>query len=138
MKRSGVVRIAAYTFSIIFLILAAREFVSRGGPAVPRTIVSRTGFAPQESEEALALLERAGRVLPAHAQVTFLNPSKRSSDSVFYAVAVGQLPRHDVKPPYHLLSNPPPEFVIAFRSAFVDPRYRLIEATDGGTIYQRR
>jgi hypothetical protein len=72
--------------------------LERGAPARAKTIASRTGLSPKASENALLLLARARREIPAGATVAFIDDRKPGSAAGNYAVAVGQLPRHRVVP----------------------------------------
>jgi hypothetical protein len=84
--------------ALLLLAMSAREMLRRGAPARARTIVSRTGFSPRQSEEALLLLAAARHQIPDGATVVFINDRKPDSEGVNYAVAVGQLPRQRVLP----------------------------------------
>ena len=103
--------------------LAGRVMVQRGAPARARTIASRTGFSPRASENALLLLEEAGREIPAGATVVFLDDHKPESAAGNHAVAAGQLPRQRVLP----------------AGAVNDADYViLLHGSEGGEIIRRR
>lgn len=91
---NGVAMLAA----LFLLVLSGRAMIQRGGPGYAATIASRTGLSPRASENALLLLERARREIPAGSTVVFIDDQKRGSASVNYAVAVGVLPRQHVLP----------------------------------------
>src|SRR5262249_41266696 len=91
-------RTFAIVASLLMLALSARQMLLRGAPARAKTIASRTGLSPKASEEALLLLERARREIPPGTTVVFFDDQKPGSASVYYAVAVGQLPLQRVLP----------------------------------------
>src|SRR5436305_1595861 len=91
-------RVVAFAASLVMLLLSARQMLLRGAPARAKTIASRTGLSPKSSENALLLLERARREIPAGATVVFLDDRKPGSATVNYAVAVGMLPKQRVLP----------------------------------------
>src|SRR5258706_11874239 len=98
-KRGGMAAAALQIIAaLVMLALSARQMLLRGAPARAKTIASRTGLSPKASENALLLLERARREIPAGATVVFLDDRKPGSATVNYAVAVGQLPKHRVLP----------------------------------------
>ena len=124
--------------SILFLALAALQLQQRGGIGPARTIVSRTGYSPRTSEEALALLEAAAALLPPGSRVAFIDTAKRGSDWLYFAVATGQLPRQQVILPESLSGEGAPEFIIVLHGGFVAGQYRETWRSAQGTIYARR
>lgn len=101
--------------ALVMLGFSARQLVWRGiGPA--KTIASRSGLSPRDSEAALLLLARAREVLPRGARVVFADARRPGGRGVAQSVAVGQLPRQDVLPyeeldraDYFLLLNGQPD-----------------------------
>lgn len=138
MNRLTLARAFALLGSVAFLALSARELIVRGGPGRARTIASRTGLSPRQSENALLALARAGELLPRDVSVVFVNPAHRDRDVVFYHVALGQLPRQRVVTAVALTGSAPPDFVVTLDAPFDDPRYANAWPIPSGTIYRRR
>src|SRR5688572_3900730 len=90
--------IIAAIFSLAFIALAGREHYARGGPSIPRTVISHSGIAPARAEAGLLLLEYASKTLPPYARVAVVKPRGRWDDAGMLAVAHGQLPRHRAVP----------------------------------------
>ncbi len=129
--------IVAAIFSLAFIALAAREHYARGGPSIPRTVISHSGIAPQRAEAGLLLLEHASKTLPPYARVAVVKPRGRWDDAGMLAVAHGQLPRHRAVPASALEGGDPPDFVVAVDAPLEDPRYERIHETPAGGIWKR-
>jgi hypothetical protein len=121
--RSSLAQGVAIGAALLQLILTARAARLRGAPARARTIASRTGLSPKESEQALLLLEKARGELPAGARVVFINDRKPEKAGLNYAVAVGQLPAQRVLPADAIREA---EYVV------------LLHGAEGGEIVRRR
>jgi len=126
------VRAVAWASSLLFLVLLAREAVVRRVTAPARTVASRTGTSPRDSENALLLLRDAERTIPRGASVSFFKPARRSDDQLMYLIALGQLPHHRVVFPESV-----PQYVIAFQTPFDDPHFHLVCRFDVGAVYVR-
>ena len=109
--------------ALIMLALSIRAMLARGAPAAARTIASRTGLSPKESEQALLLLAAARRQIPAGAYVVFINDRKPEKAVVNYAVAVGQLPAQHVLPAEEVEQA---DYLV------------ILHGSDGGEIVRRR
>ena len=124
-------RVLASVSSLLFLVLIAREAVERHVTGPARTVASRTGTSPRDSENALLLLREAEGVIPRGSSVAFFKPARRSDDGLMYLIALGQLPHHRVVSPEGL-----PQYVIAFQTPFDDPNVRLLRRFETGTVYE--
>ncbi len=124
-------RAVAWVSSLLFLVLLAREAVVGHVTAPGRTVASRTGTSPRDSENALLLLQDAERTIPRGASVAFFKPARRSDDQLMYLIALGQLPHHRVVSP-----EGDPQYVIAFQSPFDDPHARLLRRFATGAVYE--
>jgi hypothetical protein len=113
----------AIAAALFLLTLAAHAARRRGAPARAKTIASRTGLSPRESEQALLLLKKAREELPAGAAVVFVNDRKPQNGVVNYAVAVGQLPAQRVLPAEAIHEA---QYVV------------LLHGAEGGEIVRRR
>ena len=130
--RNRIATISAWAFSLLFIVLAAKEHLARGGPQRPKTIMSHSGMAPQNSEAALLLLAHASKTLPPYARVAVIKPRNRSQDDVMLMAAHGQLPKH-----HAVLFSADPDFVIALEAPLEDPRYERMHETQAGAIWKR-
>ena len=124
-------RAVAWVSSLFFLVLIGRETVSRHVTGPARTVASRTGTSPRDSENALLLLHEAESVIPPGSSVAFLKPARRSDDQLMYLIALGQLPHHRVVDPQFS-----PRYLIAFQAPFDDSRVRLVRQFDAGFVYE--
>ena len=128
------IRALLVVLSLVFCALGVRELLVRGGPARARTIVSRTGFSPGDSQDAIVLLQEAAVRIPAGAAVRVRRPDRPSTDGVLYAVAVGQLPRQIV------LSSDAPQpaaYLVVFHGGENEPGFTEIWRGGEGTILRR-
>jgi hypothetical protein len=123
MPRQTVASFIAVVAAVVMLGLTVRVMRARGAPGHAKTIASRTGFSPQESEQALLLLAKARNELPAGARVVFVNDRKPEKAAVNYAVAVGQLPAQHVLPAAELDQA---EYLV------------VLHGSEGGEIVRRR
>ena len=130
--RDLVASTAGWVFPILFVVLAAQVHLARGGPQRPKTIMSHSGMAPQNSEAALLLLAHASKTLPPYARVAVIKPGNRSQDDVMLMAAHGQLPKH-----HAVLFSADPDFVIALEAPIEDPRYERMHETPAGAIWKR-
>jgi hypothetical protein len=125
-------RAIALIGALVMAGFSAREVVRRGvGPA--KTIVSRTGLSPRNSEEALLLLEHARGVLPRCARVVFLDAQKKGNWGVAYGVAIGQLAQQSVLT-YEELDHA--EYFVVLHGA-ADPPFVLVRQFEEGGVYRR-
>lgn len=85
----------------------------------------------------MALMLDARRLIPPNARVATLRPRARHQDNLLFMAASGQLPRHLVVGADALVSDQPPDFVIALEARFDDPRFDLMHETPGGGIWRR-
>ena len=120
--------------SLAFCALGLRELLGRGGPARAHTIVSRTGFTPGDSQDAIVLLQAAAALIPAGAAVRVHRPDRPSTDGVLYEVAVGQMPSQVV------LSQDAPRqaaYLVVFHGGDREPGFTEIWRGGEGTILRR-
>lgn len=132
-----VASIIATLFALGFTVIAAREHLARGGPALARTIASRSSNDPRGAEATLLLFEYASRNLPRGATVAVFKPRSRGEDPAQNRIAHGQLPHHRVVPVSRLSSDAPPDYVIAVGAPLSDPRYAHLYETWVGSIWKR-
>ncbi len=132
-----VASIVATLFALGFTAIAAREHLARGGPAVERTIASRSSNHAKGAEATLLLFEWASRNLPRGATVAVFKPKSRGEDPAQNRIAHGQLPYQRVVPVSSLSSATPPDYVITFNGALDDPRYAHLYETWVGTVWKR-
>ena len=135
--RDRLTTITAWLCSLVFVIVAAREHVAGGGPALGRTIASRSSNSPKAAEDTLLLYEHATKSLPRGASITVLKPDHRADDKQMLRIAHGQLPYHRVVPQSTLESASAPDFVITLNGPLADPRYELMHASPVGAIWRR-
>jgi len=136
--RARLASITAWTFSLAFIVLAAREHLARGGPSRPRTVISHSGNAPERAEAGLLLLQFASKTLPPYSRVALVKPNGRWDDAGMLAVAHGQLARQHAVPASTLdPSGDPPDFVIAIDARLDDPRFELMYEVPAGGIWKR-
>ncbi len=124
--------VTAWVFSLLYIGIAAQEHFARGGPAIGRTIASRSSTSPKSAENTLLLLEHASKVLPRGASVTVYKPLRRDEDKQVLRFSHGQLPYQRVVPQSEL-----PDFIITLDAPLGDPRYELLHANDTGAIWRR-
>lgn len=129
--------IIAGLFSVLYLLIAAREHFAGGGPALGRTIASRSSTSPRSAEETLLLYAEASKTLPRGASITVLKPNNRGEDKQVMRVSLGQLPYHRVVPQSTLETNDAPDFVITLGAPLSDTRYQLVTANGAGAIWKR-
>ncbi len=134
MSRANAIRAFLVLPSLLFLTLGLRELLVRGGPGQARTIVSRTGFSPGDSQDAIVLLQEAAARLPPGAEVRVLRPDQRSSVGVLYAVAVGQMPWQVVLSP-----DAPKQaaYLVVFHGTEAGKGFTVIWRGAEGTILRR-
>jgi hypothetical protein len=129
--------IAAWVFSIAFLVLAAREHLAHGGPSRARTVISHSGMAPERAEAGLLLLRHAAKLLPPYSRVALVKPTGRWDDAGMLAVAHGQLPLQHAVPAATLEHGEPPDFVVTIDAPLDDPRYERMYESNVGGIWKR-
>lgn len=132
-----VASIAATLFALGFTVIAAREHIARGGPAVGRTIASRSSNDFRGAEATLLLFEYASRNLPRGATVAVFKPNSRGEDAAQNRIGHGQLPHHRVVMASSLSSDSPPDYVITVAGTMNDPRYAIVYETWVGSIWKR-
>lgn len=124
--------IVAWTGSLLFVGILAREHFARGGPALARTIASNSSNSPKGAEDTLLLFEEATRVVPRGATITVFKPQNRADDMQVLRFSHGQLPHHRVVP-----QNEPADFIITLDAPLDDPRYEQLAKNDAGIIWRR-
>jgi hypothetical protein len=135
--RDRLVTLTTIVFSLVYVIIAAREHVASGGPAIGRTIASRSSTSPKSAEETLLLYQHATQTLPRGASITVFKPANRADDKQMLRIAHGQLPYHRVVPQAALETPHAPDFVITLGGPLADPRYELMHASPVGAIWRR-
>lgn len=142
--RKSATLIIATAAMLMTLVTLGKRVRDRRPTLTAKTVVSRTGRIPQQSEDAILLLEQATAFLTPGASVVYVRPNRRTTrdDQIMYLVALGQLPRHHVQPPSVLAArsvpDQAPDFVITFEGILDDDRYRLLAPLQGGSIYARK
>jgi hypothetical protein len=135
MSRTNAIGAVLVLSSLLLCLLELRELRLRGGAARARTIVSRTGFAPRDSEDAMLLLQEAAERIPQNAEVRVLRPDRPESIGVFYAVAVGQMPGQVVLSPD---SPKTPGYLVVFHGTQQGGGFTEMWRGAEGTILRRR
>lgn len=130
-------KLAAWLFSLACLAIAAREHFASGGPALGRTIASRSSTSPKSAEDTLLLYEAASKTLPRGASVVAFKPNNRGDDQQVERWSLGQLPYHRVVPPSTLEGDHAPDFVITLGAPLADARYELVTANSAGAVWKR-
>ena len=95
--------------------------------------------APMAMRDVILLARAAAEFIPSGASITAIQPSQAPDyDVSLYLTAAGVMPRHRVVAPDFDASDATklPQFVLAVRDPFTDPRYRLDRALPEGRIYQ--
>ena len=124
--------VTAWFLSVFYVGIAARAHLARGGPAIGRTIASRSSTSPKSAEDTLLLFEAASRLVPRGANVTVFKPLRRDEDKQVLRFSHGQLPYQRVVSQTEL-----PDFIITLGAPLGDPRYVLVHANDAGAIWKR-
>lgn len=124
--------ITAWVFSLLFVAIAAKEHLARGGPHLARTIASGSSTSPKSAEDTLLLYHAALRVIPRGATVTVYKPQNRADDKQVLRFSHGQLPHHRVVP-----QTSSADFVITLGAPIGDPRFELLHANEAGAIWKR-
>jgi hypothetical protein len=119
-------------FCLLFVGIAAREHLARGGPGAARTIASGSSTSPRTAEDTMLLYEDASRIVPRGATITAFKPLNRAEDKQVLRVSHGQLPYHRVVP-----QTDPADFVITLGAPIGDPRYELVHANAAGAVWKR-
>jgi len=135
--RNRIPTLTTSLFSLLFVIIAAREHVAGGGPAIGRTIASRSSNSPKAAEDTLLLYAYATKNLPRGASITVFKPGNRADDKQMLRIAHGQLPFHRVVPQSTMETAQAPDFVITLGGPLADPRYELLHASPAGAIWRR-
>jgi hypothetical protein len=135
MNRKNAIGAVLVLSSLFFCTVDLRELSLRGGPARARTIVSRTGFSPRDSEDAILLLQEAAARIPQNAEVRVLRPDSPESNGVLYAVAVGQMPDQVVLSPD---SPERPRYLVVFHGTQQGGGFTEVWRGAEGTILRRQ
>jgi len=118
-------------FTLLFLALATRELIVRGGYSRPRTVTRR-------ADASLLLLRHASKTLPKYARVALVKPRGRWDDAGMLAVAHGQLPYQHAVPASTIdPGGDAPDFVVAIDAPLEDPRFERIYDSPAGSIWKR-
>ena len=128
--RTAIIWIAAALFAAALI----HRFYRLGGPyfTPPQTVQDHVAPVPYPSRDVILLARRAAEIVPRGATVTAIEPSQAPNhDVTLWLTAVGMMPRHRVVPP-----DAHPEYVLAVRTPFANPAYRLITALPEGRIYE--
>lgn len=136
--RSRARAVMIYTAAAVLAAALVRHFHALGGPyfAFPQTIQDHVAPVPYPSRDIILLARRAAEIIPRGATVTALQPSLAPNfDVTHWMTAFGMMPRHHVVPP-DLESAQPPQYVLAVREPFNEPRYRLMSELPAGRIYE--
>jgi hypothetical protein len=130
--RSRIAIVTASFFALAYTGIAAREHLAAGGPALGRTIASRSSTSPKNAEDTLLLLEHASRTLPRGARVTAWKPLNRAEDKQVLRFTIGQLPHQEI-----VAQSEEADFAITLGAPIGDPRYELLFANEAGAIWKR-
>lgn len=131
--RTAIVWIAAAIFAVALI----HRFYRLGGPyfTFPETVQDHVAPVPYPSRDVILLADRAANIIPRGATVTAIEPSQAPNyDVTHWLTAVGMMPRHRVVPPE--FDKAPPQYVLAVRTPFANPSYRLITELPEGRIYE--
>jgi hypothetical protein len=130
--------IVTWAAAALFAVALVHRFAILGGPYFdfPRTVQDHVAPVPFASRDVILLSERAAEIIPRGATVTALQPSLAPDyDVTHWLAAFGMMPRHRVVPP-ELTGAAMPQYVLAVREPFSNPRYRLITELPEGRIYE--
>jgi hypothetical protein len=136
--RSRARAVMIYAACAVLAAALIRHFHQLGGPyfAFPQTIQDHVAPVPFPSRDVILLARRAAEIIPRGATVTALLPSDAPNfDVTHWMTAFGLMPRHRVVPP-DLKAAQPPQYVLAVRQPFNEPRYRLMRELPEGRIYE--
>lgn len=95
--------------------------------------------APVAMHDVILLARAAAAIIPRGATVTAIQPSQAPDyDVSLYLTAAGLMPQHRVVAQDFDAPNASglPQFVLAVREPFSDPRYRLFRELPYGRIYK--
>ncbi len=132
MRQAVVVYVAAIALTAA---LGAR-IIKRGGPYFdfpPSTIVEHSLDANDPVRKSLTLFPIVAQVIPRGESVAMID------DACFY-VGTGQLPRHEVLPPFFAKNDCPPDarakWAIAINEPFASDHYELVASYAEGRLYK--
>jgi hypothetical protein len=92
--------------------------------------------APVPRRDVILLARVAEKIIPRGATITAIQPSQAPDyDVSLYLTAAGLMPLHRAMTA-DFEAQELPQFVLAVRDPFADPRYRLYRALPEGRIYQ--
>ena len=132
--RSRARTVIIYAAAALFAAALVHRFYKLGGPyfARPLTVQDHVAAVPYPSRDVILLAGRAAELIPRGATVTAIQPSLAPNyDVTHWLTATGMMPRHHVVPP-----DSAPQYVLAVREPFADPRYRLVHELPEGRIYE--
>ena len=126
-----------YAAAVVFAVALVHRFYVLGGPyfEVPVTVQDHVAPVPFASRDVILLARRAAEIIPRGATVTAIEPAQSPNyDVTHWLTASGMMPRHRVVPPD--FDRNPPQYVLAVREPFTNPKYRLITELPEGRIYE--
>ena len=128
-----------YVAAALFAAALVHRFYALGGPyfEFPRTVQDHVTPVPFPSRDVILLAQRAAEIIPRGATVTAIHPPEAPNyDVTLWMTAFGTMPRHRVVPPE--FDQAPPQYVLAVRVPFANPKYTLITELPEGRIYELR
>jgi len=135
--RSRARSVIVYLAAALFAAALIHRFHTLGGPyfRFPETVQDHVAATPYPSRDMILLAERAAEIVPRGATVTAIEPSQAPNyDVTLWLTAFGMMPRQRVVPPE--FDKAPPRYVLAVRTPFENPAYRLMTALPEGRIYE--
>ena len=131
--------VVIYATALVLAAALVHRYYKLGGPyfEFPKTVQDHVAPSFYPSREMILLAGAAAEIVPRGATVTAIQPSQAPDyDVTLYLTAAGVMPRHRVVPPAFSAADPLPQYVLAVREPFSNPRYRLFREIPEGRIYE--
>jgi hypothetical protein len=131
--------VVIYAAAFVLAAALVHRYYKLGGPyfEFPRTVQDHVAPSFYPSRDMILLAGAAAGIVPRGTTVTAIQPSQAPDyDVTLYLTAAGMMPRHRVVPPAFSAADSLPQFVLAVREAFSNPRYRLFREIPEGRIYE--
>jgi hypothetical protein len=127
-----------YVAASVLAAALVHRYYQLGGPyfEFPKTVQDHVAPSFYPSRDVILLAAAAAELIPRGATVTAIQPSQAPDyDVTLYLTAAGMMPRHRVVPPAFAAADLP-QYVLAVREPFSNPRYRLFRQIPEGRIYE--
>lgn len=131
--------VVIYVGALVLGVALVHRYYALGGPyfEFPKTVQDHVAPTFYASRDVILLAGAAAEIIPRGATVTAIQPSQAPDyDVTHYLTAAGMMPRHRIVPPVFAAPDSLPQYVLAVREPFSNPRYRLVREIPEGRIYE--